>query len=942
MNGNPNRSADDESAILAAYHELVVDDSEQATKLVSKVDSTSLRGELHCLQMMERSRRLSLESTKQSGDLDTSEATVSKAQKVLDGLITDDAKDENDVRIGRFRIVRKLGQGGYGVVLLAIDPELDREVALKVPKLDSLLDSEFVCRFEREAKIAGGLRHPHIVPVYESGSIGPVSYIASAYCKGPTLAQWLDDEPITNRSAARLLVTLAQAIQYAHSMGVLHRDIKPSNILLERVSEGPVSEDELHEAARLCDFGLAKRVDDNNTMTNSTAILGTPAYMSPEQAESKVEEISTRSDIFSLGCVLHELLTGDAPFRRDSRLATLQALRTEEASSKGMAQIPRDLQAITLKCLEKRPTNRYQTADALTNDLQAYLAGRPVSARTITPVQKLGRWAHRNPMLAGLLGLVTALTLLIAIGSTATAIQLSRSQQRIEQEARNKATVSQFLSTEILGQANPLLNSNRNLTLVEALEQASQKLEGHFREQPLVEAELRLTLGRVAGQLAKFEQAESHLSRAHELTLRELGADDPKTLKATYELGYLHYLRDKWKEALQIWSETVVSQRRQLGGDHPDTLLTQNYMAYCHTLLKQFDEAETLFAQTVPIYVRRFGEKHPDTLDCLDNKARMLRFQRKSDEAEELIRRVLRLRREVLGESHPHYFDTLQSLASLRYEQRDWDEAAELYQKLFESRRELLGDDHPDVLTDGYRAATATRRAGDYDASEQLYLATIAGRRMRYGPNNHRTVVAMQGLGDLHEYRDDYDRAIAVREKVIQLLVDEPGEDSFDMANALGVMARTLETIGRWEQARQVRVRELEVRRLPGIQPYPPLYAEALYGHVLYQLKRNDEGLDIMRSNVELWGPETPQRYRRFFAYRVLGMLQARVGRFDDAEAVFLESYEKLQAADDLSEPYRAACERRLVKQIVSLYEAAMKTNEANHWRSILEALPES
>ncbi len=357
--------------------------------------------------------------------------------------------------LGRFQIRRELGRGGFGVVYLAHDPRLDRAVALKVPRADALATPELRQRFFQEARAAAALDHPNLVPVYEAGEAGPVCFIASAYCPGVTLAEWLRGraEPVPFRLAAQLLATLAGAVQHAHARGVVHRDLKPANVLLEtRAGDGPGSGGEGPDGPpgfipRIADFGLAKLVSDSDGPgpTRSGVILGTPSYMAPEQALGQSRNVGPAADVYALGAILYELLTGRPPFRGESDLDTLRQVRDDEPVSPRWlrAGVPADLETIVQKAMAREPGRRYATASALAEDLNRFLEGRPIRARRVSSAERCWRWSKRNPWVAGLsaallLALVsgTIVASLLAAHATRQAENATREARRANNEAR--------------------------------------------------------------------------------------------------------------------------------------------------------------------------------------------------------------------------------------------------------------------------------------------------------------------------------------------------------------------------------------------------------------------------------------------------------------------------------------------------------------------------
>ena len=299
-------------------------------------------------------------------------------------------------------------------MFLALDPALGREVALKVARPETTVTPQFRRRFLTEAQAAAALNHPNVVSVFESGEWGPICYIAEEYCAGPTLAAWLEQraEPVPVVAAATLVATLAVALDYAHQHGIIHRDLKPSNVMLVPRSGGDCvlpggEKDGLDFVPKIADFGLAKLLESSAAETRSGLVLGTPGYMAPEQVEGRLGAIGPQTDVHALGVILYEMLTGRPPFFGATDVEMLKRVALDEpVRPHGLrASIPRDLEAICLKCLEKQPSRRYPTAAALADDLARFLAARPTLARPLGSFGRAVNWARRRPAAAALLAI---------------------------------------------------------------------------------------------------------------------------------------------------------------------------------------------------------------------------------------------------------------------------------------------------------------------------------------------------------------------------------------------------------------------------------------------------------------------------------------------------------------------------------------------------------
>ncbi len=581
-----------------------------------------------------------------------------------------------------YEVRRMLGRGGMGVVYEAREVALDRPVALKLIRSRGFATAAELLRFRNEAEAVARLDHPHIVPIFEIGQSGGQPFFSMKLVDGASLDRRLDQYRDDFRASARLVATVAEAIDHAHRRGVLHRDLKPANILVDSVG-----------APHVTDFGLAKRIDIDPGLTRSDTLIGTPSYMAPEQTSRGPGAVSTATDVYGLGTILYALLTGRAPFIGTTLVEMLDLVRTQEPEppSRNNPRVPRDLEVICGKCLQKDPSRRYESALALADDLKRWLDGKPIRARPVPAIVRAAMWCRRNKMMAAAAA-VAALSIVIGLAGVTW-----KWREAVRERAKAEAIV-ELLTDRLLARADAELDPiGRNPTVRELLDDAAARLGGWLDGQPDVEARVRETIGGAYLSLGRFGPAEDQLRRAIELDARANGPGGRVRLLAVNRLGTVLDRTDRTAEAVAMLRRNLDDCRRILGPDDPATLDADERLASSLWHLGNLDEAEAVLRRNIGDRGRVFRPDHAATLRSVYLLSRLLRERRRFDEARDLAYRFAHDIQCASGSNHPDRILALTNQGDVARDQGQRAEAERYYRHAAEEAARILGPEHPNT-----------------------------------------------------------------------------------------------------------------------------------------------------------------------------------------------------------------------------------------------------
>ena len=803
--------------------------------------------------------------------------------------------------IGRYRIVRLLGQGGMGTVYEAEQEDPGRIVALKVIQF-GLVTPDHLRRFRQESQALARLQHPGIAQIYESGiaetSFGTVPYFAMEFIRGLPLRQYAEAHQLDTRKKLALMVKICDAVHHAHKRGLIHRDLKPGNILVDETGQ-----------PKILDFGVARVTDSDAQITRQTdfgQIVGTLAYMSPEQVLGDPLEVDTRSDVYALGVILYELLSGRLPYQVSQHHLpeAVRTIRDEEPASLSSARrdYRGDIQTIAGKALEKNKVRRYDSAADLGADLQRYLNDEPVAARPPSTTYQLQKFSRRHKALITGAAAVFIVLLAGVIASSWEAIRANRAQQAVQAEASTTKAINDFLQNDLLAQASAAVQAGPNsrpdpdLKVRTALDRAAARIEGKFAAQPLVEASLRQTIGSSYKDLGLFPEAGQQMERALSLRQRVLGPEHPDTLTSMQELGDVLAKQSKFVQADKLLTRVLETRRRIRGQYSPETLGVMNDLAIAVGGEGDYVRSEQLLTGVLEIQRRVLGEQHPDTLAVMNNLATIYTNQGQYPQAEQLYQRAAEIKRRILGDEHPSTLTTTNNLAVVYRFEGKFSEAEALLTKVLDVQRRVLGEQHQDTLNAANSLALVYQAEGRYQEAEPLLLHVVDARSRVLGAENSQTLSTMNNLAEL--YRREHKQAEA--EALFRKILD---------------------------------VR----RRVQGPSHRNTIDALAALGRIKLERGKYAEATSLLREALDAYAKAGADNWRRYFIESQLGASVAAQNRYAEAEPFLVSGYQgMLQRMSSVPlEDRPRLLEAR--EQIVRLYESWQKPEKAAEWREKLQ-----
>jgi serine/threonine protein kinase len=905
------------------------------------------------------------------------------------------AEQAGVVLAGRYKLLEEIGEGGMGAVWVAEQTQpVRRKVAVKLIKAG--MDSKSVlARFEAERQALALMDHPSIAKVLDGGTTeSGRPFFVMEYVKGVPITTYSDDAKLSIADRLALFVPVCQAVQHAHTKGIIHRDLKPSNILVCLYDGRPVP--------KVIDFGLAKAMHqpltEHTLHTAHGLMLGTPLYMSPEQAEFNNLDVDTRTDVYALGVVLYELLTGTTPLERDRfRRAAwdemLRMIRDEEPQRpstrlSGSGSLPTvaaqrqlepirltrlvrgELDWIVMKCLEKDRSRRYDTANGLARDVERYLTDEPVEACPPSAAYRLRKTARKYRA-----ALATAATIaFLLIGGTVVSVwqavragraevqadqdrhaaiaaeketatqrdQAIAEKKRADEERAIAQAVSDFLRKDLLGQADienqpggAGANRDPNLTVRTALDRAAKAVETKFVGQPRTEAAVRLTIAEAYMALGRYPEARTHAERSVELRTAHYGADHADTLTGRDTLASVMYELGLVEQAEKIYQEVLEKRKATLGPDHPDTLTSMHNLAFGYLDRHLYKQADPLLREVVQRRIARLGPNDSATLASRLNLAWLDFLESKQERAAAEIATVVTTYRVTYGPDHPGLLNALHMQGIVYKGMGKNAEAESTFRSLLDQRIALQGPTHIDVLICKKYLALAMIRRPQPDEGLRMMEEAVRETKALLGMKHRLTTIGMTDLAYEYTRVGQPAKAVPHYEELLIHQRAEHGHGSVAVVLATGQLARARLAAGQVEAAVPLFAGYVAGQRTRfGADSIPFAHILMSVGMDLMDRQLGPAAEKYLRESLAIHKAKQPTHWATFATESLLGGTLLVQKRFSEAEPLLLSGYTGLKAIHPLPNVAQPYLPPAAADRLIRLYDEWGKPAETAKWRA--------
>jgi tetratricopeptide (TPR) repeat protein len=857
-------------------------------------------------------------------------------------------------RIDDYDLTELIGEGGFARVFRAQQfRPLRREVAVKIVKLG--MDTRAViARFELERQALALMSHPNIAAVHDAGATetGRPYFVMELVRDGRRITQFCDENKLDLQQRVKLFIDVCRGMQHAHEKGVLHRDLKPSNILVTTVDGRP--------GPKIIDFGIAKainqqRLTDSTLATQEQQLLGTPQYMSPEQARSGGVDVDTRSDIYSLGAVFYEMLAGrpplDAPLGPSSALQQLQRLASDvelpppstRADVDRRSELRGELDWIVCKCVEKDRSRRYESAAALAAELHAYLEHRPITAAPPTAAYRARKFVRRNMAAVTAVSIILATLICGSIVSTVMAVRATRAERLAQSRLdgiiaanANLTAVNEFLTHDMIGSADPAVTRGRELPIREALDKAAASVAEKFKDRPLTQALILHSIASVYLSLGRADLAAPRAKQALEIRKQLLGDQDRDTITSLDKYAEIVKGLGKYAEAEPLARAALEQSARVNGDDHLDTIRARHNYAAVLTALGRWADAEAQAKRALEQLRREYGSDYEQTLEAMGNYGLIVQNLGRAEEALAVYRDALERSRRTCGEDHPLTNVLMHNAAHALNTLGRYKESEEMYRQVLEVRRRLYGPENEKTLTTLNNYALVLEKLHRASEAEPLMKEALQGRRRALGEMHPETISSINNYASILRRIGRAAEAEPYAKEAMEKYRQTLGEDHPSTLIAISNYGVTLSFLKRWPEALPYYKDVLDRRRrLLGNDNPQTLQAMYNYASLLNQLGRFSESEPV---SAELYakapkaqiGPEISAIFLTTY-----GPCLAKQGKYEEAEAPLREAYRRMSETKQAGD----VPTRMVLAGLIDVCEHTNRADEAARWRKELEAL---